>query len=251
VEGRVAPCSPHGGVMPYRQIHWIKLERRLLNDHRFYLMSESAQLVYIKLLMLSAETRNKIPSEPMLLKTIFRCNLTEDAFRQCLEEVEVSFPKLVKRNGFYQFKEWDNRHNQTYTKDIRGISHEYPSLVKNKKKKEEEDIRKKSDTPQAQHSTFLETLKTNPAYKHINFDIEIAKMQAWLSLPRNKGRQLTDRFILNWLNKVDKPVSVGLQNKQVNRPLSKPLPPDEKPMTEEERKKFRESIKSLSEKLSA
>ncbi len=53
---------------------------------------------------------------------------------------------------------------------------------------------------------FIETLKANIAYKHINIDIELAKMDIWLALPRNKGRKKTDRFILNWLNKIDKPI---------------------------------------------
>ena len=54
---------------------------------------------------------------------------------------------------------------------------------------------------------FIETLKANIAYKHINIEIELAKMDAWLALPRNKGRKKTDRFILNWLNKIDKPIN--------------------------------------------
>jgi hypothetical protein len=236
--------------MPYRNIHWVKLEKRLLNDYRFYSMSDKAQLIYVKLLMLSAETQNKMPCEPEILQTCFRDRTNTDEFRLCLEEIETSFPKLKKHNGFYSFREWDKRHNQTYQKDIRGISHEYPSLVKNKNKKEEKDIREEKRDPQAQQSTFLESLKTNPAYNHINIDMEIGKMQAWLLLTRNKGRKMTDRFILNWLNKVDRPVNLPA-NRVVNRPITKPMPPDAKPMTDEERKKFQASLKNLSEKLSA
>lgn len=51
---------------------------------------------------------------------------------------------------------------------------------------------------------FLNTLKTNLAYKHIDIDNELAKMDAWLIT--NKGRQKTRRFIVNWLNKIDKPL---------------------------------------------
>lgn len=50
---------------------------------------------------------------------------------------------------------------------------------------------------------WLNNLKENPAYKHINFDRELAKMDAWLSLPKNHKRQKTRAFILNWLSKVE------------------------------------------------
>lgn len=53
---------------------------------------------------------------------------------------------------------------------------------------------------------FIEGLKANPGFKHINLDAEFAKMDAWLSLPRNKGRKKTPMFILNWLNKIEAPV---------------------------------------------
>jgi len=52
---------------------------------------------------------------------------------------------------------------------------------------------------------FMEALKGNPAYKNINMEKELGKMQAWFLLPKNKGRKLSARFILNWLNKVEQP----------------------------------------------
>ena len=53
---------------------------------------------------------------------------------------------------------------------------------------------------------FLSKIKSNPAYSHINLENEFSKMDAWLSLPKNKGRKKTPRFILNWLNKIEKPL---------------------------------------------
>lgn len=54
---------------------------------------------------------------------------------------------------------------------------------------------------------FLTFLKTNIAYSHINIEIELAKMDAWLSA--HPGRQKTKKFIINWLNKIEKPIGVG------------------------------------------
>lgn len=72
-----------------------------------------------------------------------------------------------------------------------------------KKKKE----RKKEIPDGKPPQDFLESLKKNPAYQHINFEIESAKMDAWLLLPKNQRRKKTPTFILNWLNKIEAPVN--------------------------------------------
>jgi hypothetical protein len=75
-----------------------------------------------------------------------------------------------------------------------------------KKKKE----RKKERNPVPDGTTshdFLESLKQNPAYQHIDFETELAKMDAWLLLPKNKRRQKTPTFVLNWLNKIEAPLN--------------------------------------------
>jgi hypothetical protein len=53
---------------------------------------------------------------------------------------------------------------------------------------------------------FVQTLKANPAYKGIDIDREMGRMNAWLSTPRGKGRKLTKIFVVNWLNKIDVPL---------------------------------------------
>jgi len=51
---------------------------------------------------------------------------------------------------------------------------------------------------------FLEGLKVNPTYKGIDIDRELGKMDAWLST--KPGRVKSRRFIVNWLNKIERPV---------------------------------------------
>lgn len=58
--------------------------------------------------------------------------------------------------------------------------------------------------------TFLNSLKENPAYKGIDIDREIHKMNAWFLTPKGAGRKLTHKFILNWLNKCEKDLSRGV-----------------------------------------
>lgn len=70
--------------------------------------------------------------------------------------------------------------------------------------------------PQISDSEFIQSLKTNPAYKGIDIDRELGKMDAWLLTSKGKGRQKTRRFILTWLNRIDKPV--------VTQPKPEPKP---------------------------
>ena len=59
---------------------------------------------------------------------------------------------------------------------------------------------------------FLVSLKSNPAFSHINIEEQLGKMDAWLLA--HPGREKTRRFIVNWLNKIDKPMAIQ------NRPRS-------------------------------
>lgn len=69
-----------------------------------------------------------------------------------------------------------------------------------------EEKRRERKAPQITDADFIKTLKNNPAYKGIDIDRELGKMDAWLLTPKGKGRQKTRRFVVNWLNKIDKPM---------------------------------------------
>ena len=136
-----------GGMMSYRTIHWIKLEKRLLNDHRFYTLSEPAQLIYVKMLMLAAETGNKMPKNTTLLKSCFRSSLTPQEIENCIKEIIKNYPKFIYINEFYKFKEWSTRTNFVYSKGSPG---ELLGKAKGTvdKKRIEEDKKKNRDTLQ-------------------------------------------------------------------------------------------------------
>lgn len=48
---------------------------------------------------------------------------------------------------------------------------------------------------------FLNDLRQNPAYQHLDIDVELGKMDAWLATPRGKGKQKTRQRVVNWLNR--------------------------------------------------
>ena len=118
--------------MPYKNINWVKLEKRLLNDYRYYSMSQPARLLYIEMMMIAAQTNNKIPANPETLKSITRSPYEPEEIAKLIEEIRKSFPKLKKESNFYKFSEWSSRTNQRsegYPRDIPGISQGYPKDI--------------------------------------------------------------------------------------------------------------------------
>jgi hypothetical protein len=59
---------------------------------------------------------------------------------------------------------------------------------------------------------FLATLKAK--FTWLNFDQEMIKIDAWLLA--HPGRKKTHRFIVNWLNKIEKPMEIVSQDPYAN-----------------------------------
>lgn len=112
--------------MPYKNILWIKLEKRLLNDYRFYTISENSQLIFLKFLLLAAETNNKIPKKITFLREAMRSRLSEDQIESSIQEIKRNFPKFKETSHFYYFSEWNNRHNRVTPQEFFGSSHGVP-----------------------------------------------------------------------------------------------------------------------------
>ena len=129
--------------MPYKNIYWVKLEKRLLNDHRFYTMRENSQLIYLKFLMLAAETNNKIMKEKRLIKTTLRSKLPTKNIGKCIEEIAKNFPKFKEKDDYYYFEEWDDRVNWTTGKgtarELRGSAEGVPQQRREEKRREDKN----------------------------------------------------------------------------------------------------------------
>lgn len=80
----------------------------------------------------------------------------------------------------------------------------YKGLIRGLEAPKELDKELDKDKDKDKDRDFISSLKNNLAYKHINIDIELAKMDTWLLV--HKGRQKTPRFVVSWLNKIDKPL---------------------------------------------
>ena len=89
---------------------------------------------------------------------------------------------------------------------------QYNTIHSNTKKEEvARVVSKKPTKPILADTEWLEELQKNPAYAHIDFIVQNGKMDAWLSLPQNKNRIKSRKFILNWLNRIEKPVQQNVE----------------------------------------
>ena len=124
--------------MPYQNIVFVKLEKRLLNDYRWYTMSHLAQLLYLKLILLAAETYNKIPASVPLMKMAVRLDVPDETFAKALIEICNNFPKFKCKKGICSFQEFDHKTNWIAPKELPRNSQGTPKVVVDKEKKREE-----------------------------------------------------------------------------------------------------------------
>ena len=166
---------------------WIKLYRSLFTDREFMQLPLAAKYTYIGLIMLMSEGSQCCPNDTAWI-----------SHRLSINPSEVDLKSLY-RSGFLIASD------STIYRETRSKLY----LREETETETETEKSRGEDKPPASASNFfkwVEGLKTNAAYSHINFEAELGKMDAWLSLPRNKGRQKTKRFVLNWLNKIEKPI---------------------------------------------
>jgi len=190
--------------MPYRNIVFAKLEKRLFSDYRWYMMSEPAQLNYIRFILFAAETYNKIPKNLEAIKRAFKTDQSLTEIEATIKEIKANFPKFKENKHFYLFDGFDEKTNYIPHREIPRKSRGLPKDGVDKE--EDKDKDKEEDKEKTLPLNFIQSLKTNNAYSHINIDTELGKMDAWL-LTR-PGRQKTKRFIVNWLNKIEKPLPI-------------------------------------------
>ncbi len=70
-------------------------------------------------------------------------------------------------------------------------------------------VRKKRTAEKAAPIDWMTQLKANPIYAHINWERELGKVEEWHSRAENQHRVINHRFVVNWLNKIEPPLSNG------------------------------------------
>jgi hypothetical protein len=172
---------------------WIKLHRSLFREREFVKLSPASRFLYTGLILLATEHENRIYND-----------LTWIGQLLCIPHTEIDLKPLY-RAGFLQATnlprvlEREREREREIEREIAGA--DAPSRARSRRLTDEE---------------FLQSLKDSPAYKHIDLDEQLAKMDVWIKL--HPGRQKTRPFIVKWLNRIEKPLTmVG--------PVSPQIPP--------------------------
>ncbi len=181
---------------------WFKVWTTVLNDPHLFTMSLEDVARWFLLGALTAEQGN---SGNLKISKKQLCNLFRNDNENDNKNSLNNMPNLEYTNDndtiTVTFLKWSK-----YQVD----STVYERVKKHRKKANDNDVRreekrreKEEKKKEYKEKDFITSLKANPAYKEIDIERELSKMDAWLSTPKGKGRKKTTQFILNWLNKID------------------------------------------------
>lgn len=149
---------------------WIKIHKTLYLDKAFIRLSVESRYLYIGLLTLFSECNNQLEED-----------LDYIAFRLALPVSKVNLEPLLK-------------HFLTATGEGEAVCD--PAITQPKPAR-----------PKQTDEEFMAVLKANPAYSHVDWTQEMGRIDAWLSA--NPSRKKTRKFVVNWLNRIEKPMAVG------------------------------------------
>lgn len=104
-----------------------------------------------------------------------------------------------------KYENWHKYQGDFSTQRVRKFRAKKTNMKRSKRRGEEKrgEETRKEEKRETTNTSFIDKIKENPAYKEIDIDRELSKMDAWLSTPAGKGRRKTARFVVNWLNRID------------------------------------------------
>ena len=224
-----------------RELQWCKAYFKMLNaDPDFEMLDEIDRWRFLAFVMLELQIKKPIP-------------LNEDYLRRKgfdIKKRPISATLKMLHNSIEVVTQQDKSVWPIVDKD------------KDKDKDKELGVTKKRRNGQLLDDEFLKALKKNPAYTGVDIDRELSRMDAWL-LTR-PGRAKTRRFVVNWLNRSDRPIlKTPPCRETTERDRQKRLEEAEKMRKErqafdaysdtdeykDEMRKHKETMKALSEKM--
>ncbi|MBL7686228.1 MAG: hypothetical protein JNK65_09390 [Deltaproteobacteria bacterium] len=209
---------------------WIKVYNYLLDNYEFGQLSDAGKGHLICIWLLASRKSNKLPFDDRWIATRI----------QAKSKINL---KEMESLGFIEcYSDLDgDASNMLASVASDACLEERREEERRERGEETRSNKERSKTSQDDLKNFLDSLKMNPAYKSIDIDRELAKIDAWLQTPKGKRRQKTKGFILNWLNRIDVPVGISdasSASRMRQRPAILDVPP---PTIEEQERNFRNS----------
>lgn len=119
--------------MPYTNITFVKIfwKELLHKDDRFVeQLNDEQKGLYLMLLVLAGATENNIKHDPNYLKRVLNLQENSQKVIKNLNKICEVFPKLISKNGYLKFKNFNKLHN--YLRNADGTPKESQRLAKNR-----------------------------------------------------------------------------------------------------------------------
>lgn len=168
-----------------RRPPWIKLHRTLLEDCDFMSLPDASMALAPCIWLLASEHEDGLIDMTM----------EQLAFRlhKPVATIEKGIKPLIDKGFLIDA-------SKTLAGCLQGAISETEGERESETKREAEDAGKPSSTTTTDETFWPEITKL---YSWVDVERERQKMRAWLMTPKGKGRKLTRRFVVNWLNKCD------------------------------------------------
>ncbi len=205
---------------------WFKLHENWFHEPRFqWAIKEQATVLHVWLWALTECCRTKsdtigLHSEDYEMIGIQQLlNISPGLFNQGLNLLEkIKYLELNNNDKTIKVLQWNNFQNEYLSRRERGDYSKSPQLsatLRNYPPEERRGEENRRDKKRGEGEAglkskqsseeFIASLKVNPLYSWIAIDAELLKMDGWLQ--RNPGRKKTQKFILSWLGRIEKPVA--------------------------------------------
>ncbi len=112
-----------------------------------------------------------------------------------------------KRNHIFPFNKSSDPSSDPSSENQALLSSSSSSLNNKKSKEIARSPKKVNRAVSLADDDFFSILKKNPAYEGIDIDREMGKLDSWLLIPRNKDKKKTKQRVVNWLNRVERPMA--------------------------------------------
>ena len=181
---------------------WIKLHNTLLSSYEYGILPDASKAHLLMIWLLASRHNNLLPCDPRWIGE--RVQATG----------KVDLDRLI-RSGFLAVIP----DASTDASDLLAeCLQDAPHGPRSEEKRREEDIRlerrgeRERKVPRMTDADWLNGLKATPAYQGIDVDRETAKCAAWCEA--NRKAPPSRRRIINWLNRVERPVN-GVRPKEL------------------------------------
>lgn len=83
------------------------------------MLSQSSQLLFVKLLLLAGGSNNKTPSTPQVLRQLLHDKSSSTSIVKRIKEIQANYPKLVEKSGYLTFIGYEDRFGE-WTQNRKG-----------------------------------------------------------------------------------------------------------------------------------